>query len=175
MFSCGIPCRDGWHGTCDQNNRAGRRVATACLWKSCPAKCVAPAFETSRARGLFWRLARANLYRRLGQDRHLPSVPLPARCALSIAALSVSYGDTFPSIASRSARDAGRRWRVPRTSNSYAFTDPSPAGRILLSRKADWNTESRFFLFNDPSTGPFKSPSDRTQSYASECEGGSPS
>jgi hypothetical protein len=27
--------------------------------ESCPAKCVAPAFETSRARGLFWRLARA--------------------------------------------------------------------------------------------------------------------
>jgi hypothetical protein len=27
--------------------------------ESCPAKCVAPAFETSHARGLFWRLARA--------------------------------------------------------------------------------------------------------------------
>jgi hypothetical protein len=29
------------------------------IFDPCPAKCVAPAFETSRARGLFWRLARA--------------------------------------------------------------------------------------------------------------------
>jgi hypothetical protein len=42
------------------NNGAGRRAATANIL-SCPAKCrrLAPAFETSRARGLFWRLARA--------------------------------------------------------------------------------------------------------------------
>jgi hypothetical protein len=52
-------CRDGWHGTCWRINRAGPPCRDGVPLESCPAKCVAPAFETSRARGLFWRLARA--------------------------------------------------------------------------------------------------------------------
>ena len=45
--------------------------------------------------------------------------------------------------------DNGWRWRVLRTSNAYAFTDPSPAAdrpKSSKSEKADRNTESRFFL-----------------------------
>ena len=46
--------------------------------------------------------------------------------------------------------DNGWRWRVLRTSNSYAFTDPSPAADRPNSSKSeypDWNTEPSLFFF----------------------------
>jgi hypothetical protein len=68
--------------------------------ESCPARCVVPAFETSRARGLFWRLARAEPIAPTWSRSPSPKrrlTPLPARAEVfkrDIANATVRFFDT---------------------------------------------------------------------------------